>query len=502
MDERVQQVQGLIAAWLGDDLDEAGLAQLQTALRDPRHARDLVRSVHFEIALGRVAAAQRERQRLAAPEVPAPRPTQRHARRRTRRAPVARVGVAAAVAALLALAVGALLAHPGRATVLRVERGLVALSGGQAVPGHDYEVAPGDEVSVPDGGRAGLRYDDGTTVALAGPARVRVGPDRHGKRLELENGDLAAAVAKQPAGAPLVIATPRAVTTVVGTRLRVRSLPLLELVEVGEGRVRSARARDQAQVEVGAGEHADLLAPGALVAHREYAPPQDGLQLRLDADDGPVAGADGLVAAWRERSPRGLVLSQADPALQPRLVPAAGARHALVAFPRPGDGLAVSALWAPFTAFTVAGMLRPHRLAVWGQAFGNGWGRFGFHGEPGGGVFAGVGLEPSPVGGPNRFTPGELPGALVVGTWLRFALVHEPTGMSFYVDGRRRAHLPTTAAPLAWRGFSIGAGRVLGIADSGFAADLAELLVYDRALDEREIALLDLRFQARAEATP
>lgn len=67
-----------------------------------------------------------------------------------------------------------------------------------------------------------LRYPDGTDVELLGPATVRIEQTAaEGKQVKLQSGVLQADVAKQPAGRPLIIATPHTDVRVLGTRFEI-----------------------------------------------------------------------------------------------------------------------------------------------------------------------------------------------------------------------------------------------------------------------------------------
>jgi hypothetical protein len=503
MDPTVKQQRALMMGWVDGELAEQDHAQLQVALRDPAQAREFLRTVHLQLALRRVARAQVQRQQVERSNVSTRRRPRSTRRVRPRQSRGWWLAWATASAALLLLAVGGMLLRTQDAP--RLEAGAVAieLSGVLQPPGSQRDLTIGSLVTVPPTGTATLTFADGTRLVLGGDTRMRVVSLDPGKRVELTHGELSAEVAKQPSGAPLVIATPRAETTVVGTRLSVRSDRDVEQVTVSSGRVRVLRLSDQSHAEVAAAEAVDLLAPGTVLAQR--VPPAAGLQMWLDADRGAEADAAGLVGRWRDRSGHARDLVQSREEARPQLITtdATGApRHALIAFARPQDCLASLQEWPRFTAFSVAGLLRPQELSVDCQTFGSGWGCFAFHGTVSGGIFTGVGLSPSPIAGPNRFTPDELsPGTLAVGRWLRFVLVHEPEHMSFYRDGRLVARLPTVVAPQAWPSFAVGAAHLPGL-NGSFRGELSEILVYDRALDADEIVSLDERFRTRAASTP
>src|SRR6185436_1575373 len=73
-----------------------------------------------------------------------------------------------------------------------------------------------------------------------------------GKRVSLKQGVLAAQVARQPAGEPMIFTTASAEARVLGTRLTLSVTPGSTRLEVREGKVRITRRDDGASVEVGA----------------------------------------------------------------------------------------------------------------------------------------------------------------------------------------------------------------------------------------------------------
>jgi hypothetical protein len=111
-----------------------------------------------------------------------------------------------------------------------------------------------------------VKYADGTrlevgpetTVALfsrwtprgaAAPA-----PASGGKYLLLQQGTLAAEVAAQPPGLPMILGTPLADVQVLGTRFTLAAVPEATRVEVKQGRVVLVRRADRAAAEIRAGQ--------------------------------------------------------------------------------------------------------------------------------------------------------------------------------------------------------------------------------------------------------
>ena len=80
----------------------------------------------------------------------------------------------------------------------------------------------GDSIRAGDATSATVTFADGTILHLEPGAEIRLEsvttPPRHGgKQLKLISGSISATVAKQPPGLPLLIQTPHALVTVVGT---------------------------------------------------------------------------------------------------------------------------------------------------------------------------------------------------------------------------------------------------------------------------------------------
>lgn len=109
---------------------------------------------------------------------------------------------------------------------------------------------PGD---VLRGGGAVAWRGERTRLVFSDDAELAL---EEGKRCALRRGTLEAEVAPQAPDRPLVVLTPHAEVRVLGTRFVVAVEPDRTRVDVREGRVRLTRARDQATVEVGAGQRA------------------------------------------------------------------------------------------------------------------------------------------------------------------------------------------------------------------------------------------------------
>ncbi len=151
-------------------------------------------------------------------------------RRKRSRAWIWSVASAACVSMLIGLAL--MLAPPARAVkqilTAQVEGATQLVRDGASVPLSDgSEMRDGDRVKLGSDGQASLLWnEDGTRIVISNLGDLTIldtgGPSgrTEGKRLRLDAGELQAAVSRQPTGRPLVILTPHATTTVVGTQFR------------------------------------------------------------------------------------------------------------------------------------------------------------------------------------------------------------------------------------------------------------------------------------------
>lgn len=159
-------------------------------------------------------------------------------------------------AACLALLAGVWFAHRPSLTAANVELPTrVELAGGTINP------KPGETVQVEHSTSATVKFADGTILHLEPGTAIRIEsvatPSRPGgKQLKLISGSLSAAVAKQPPGLPLLIRTPHALLTVVGTEFDLTVATNQTALEVTHGLVKMTGADDAQPVSVAAGEFA------------------------------------------------------------------------------------------------------------------------------------------------------------------------------------------------------------------------------------------------------
>ncbi len=165
----------------------------------------------------------------------------------------------------------------------RAEGEVFLLAGGGAVKrpaAAGKEIVRGAGLATGADGRAAVTYPDGTRLDLGPGSTVTIfsrwtprGSEAGatgGKYLLLREGTLAAEVAAQPKGRPMILGTPLADVQVLGTRFTVDAGPDTTRVAVDEGRVVAVRRSDRRAAEVRAGQVLEVKDRGPLVAE---APP-------------------------------------------------------------------------------------------------------------------------------------------------------------------------------------------------------------------------------------
>jgi hypothetical protein len=137
------------------------------------------------------------------------------------------------------------------AASVRSEEGRVAAKAG-------FELRSGQEIEV--AGHAVVAVADGTRIELFAGTALRLVSDHRagetGRIFEVARGLVAATVAKQPQGFPMLFRTPGAEAKVLGTQFVLAVKPDATRLEVREGRVRLTRLEDKAGVDVPAGSFA------------------------------------------------------------------------------------------------------------------------------------------------------------------------------------------------------------------------------------------------------
>ena len=276
-----------IAAYHDGTLDAAGAQLVVDALRGPD--ADVVRGhIAFDGLLGQAFTADdavvrsvRERiegERSASAVVRAVRGSLATTARRRRRSRQAAWVPRLAVAALLAVVVGAgwwlsARAQP-RAGECRVET-TVALT---VTRGSDIisvrsggSLFGGDRLQTPV--TATLVWPDGSRVVLGAQTRVDLTRPALGPGCRLEQGSAMADIAPQRPGLPFTLATPEARVEVLGTRFQVVAGVRRTQVDLHEGIVRLTRAADGDALTLRADEFALVAANEDFVVRSRTAAP-------------------------------------------------------------------------------------------------------------------------------------------------------------------------------------------------------------------------------------
>lgn len=210
------------------------------------------------------------------------------------------VGLAAAAAIVVLLAVAQHRPKTDYLQVTGVHGGAVWTNGQQRVPLVVGAHLPAGTVETEnEAATAEVRLADGTHFTLHGSAEAEFtdGPE---KQVTLKRGNFTAFVAKQASGHPLRVRTPAANLEVLGTDFSLEADPARTSLTVSEGRVRLRRLVDGREVEVGAEQQAaaSLVTTDALVAQTMKAPstkwthPFDNYEERLTGTWTAASGLD------------------------------------------------------------------------------------------------------------------------------------------------------------------------------------------------------------------
>lgn len=123
------------------------------------------------------------------------------------------------------------------------------LAVGEKLPGGTMELLAPDSFVE-------FAFEDQSTVSLAGLSAITISteqsdtPSKRQKELHLRHGRLFASVQKQPSGRPLLVHTPSAELTVLGTQFDVETVSDSTRLTVNQGRVRLKRLPDGKEVDV------------------------------------------------------------------------------------------------------------------------------------------------------------------------------------------------------------------------------------------------------------
>jgi hypothetical protein len=204
------------------------------------------------------------------------------------------IGLGALAFSLIPGRVEAAFLAEGEAFVLTAEGRAPASPKARFVPGQGIETA----------GRATLSYADGTTMELQGRLRFAASPP--GKSVSLEQGKLTVRLRPQPGERPFHLTSPKAQVTSIGGDFQVTATQEWTRLETTRGSARLTRHGDGASAVADPGRYA-IAEPGVDVVGRAVPPedrvPREGLHLWLRADAGVVL-QDGRVAKWEDQSGR------------------------------------------------------------------------------------------------------------------------------------------------------------------------------------------------------
>ncbi len=346
------------------------------------------------------------------------------------------------------------------------------------------------------GGYALVKFGDGTRLEVGAEtlvARLSEGP-QSGKSVQLEQGIVAVDAARQPQNRPMALAAPHAEAMVLGTQFTLQATAAFTRLDVREGKVRFSRQAGGSSATVAAGQYA-IAGAGHELAARPAPPlwkaPGGGLLVWLKADGRVQMGPSG-VGVWPDASGTGNHASQPSPASQPALVPNAIAGKPALRFDGADDFLVLPGAFNDFrqglSAFVVA---RVSPAATWVRFldFGQGpcannifFGRKDAATQLGFWVYAN-GVTVAKVNGPGGLLPDQFQTASVVlGPQGRATLYRNGQEVGAGVTSE-----PTTATR---RPSAIGKSNY-DPADPFFKGEIAEVLLYNRAVSDAERVSID-----------
>jgi hypothetical protein len=315
----------------------------------------------------------------------------------------------------------------------------------------------------------------------------------------MDRGFLSVEAVRQPVGRPMILTTPHSEATVLGTEFTLYATALYTRLDVREGRVKFTRLPGVTSIIV-TGSHYAIAGTGFELASRSsytlWKASPYGLQLWLRADVG-VKGSGSSVSAWSDQSFCGNHAVQPVPASQPMFVAnVAGGRPAL-RFDGAENFLALPAGFGDFraglTAFLVvrvgatpasmrfldfdvgptcdnlvfARKDAPDRLAFWAYA--------------------------------NCLTRGkvEAGGAILLDQFQTLSVVDAPQGkVMLYRNGLPvGTGITSVARDVPRKPNYIGHSSTSG--DPNFKGDLAEVILYNRALSESERMAVEAYFVSK-----
>ena len=239
--------------------------------RDDEAGRALVSYVNETNLLVRVASqieSMRADQKIVPLRSPSARPF----------FPWRRVALAACLMLSAALAFVLLRPRPSATShpqLLASAGGVHLMRGDQLRPFQETLGLQAGDVIITDGAAAVIAYDgESTRIEIQPDSVVQLAEAANGKRLELRQGSINARVAPQPPGRPMLIITPHARATVLGTELALRADATSTTLEVLEGKVQFTCRLNSKKVMVTGGFSAtsDRLGPATVVPRKPTIP--------------------------------------------------------------------------------------------------------------------------------------------------------------------------------------------------------------------------------------
>jgi hypothetical protein len=216
---------------------------------------------------------------------------------RARRRMPFRIAIAAA-ACVVGIGAWALFREPAPSlTLVAAGDGVVIEHGADRIPAAaPGALRDGDTVAVGKSGWAWIRYADGTTLQVSADSSVTLEGSRRsdGKRVKIQHGVVFADVAPQPPDRPMVLASPHAKTTVLGTSFSLAVGRDSTKLLVRQGKVTFARTEDTAAIAVQGGQAATAAHEKPLVAE----PIRSELLRRLGRDHFMLGIMSGLGEKW------------------------------------------------------------------------------------------------------------------------------------------------------------------------------------------------------------
>lgn len=174
-----------------------------------------------------------------------------------------------------------------RLPALKVETATAARRGNAELLASGDHLCPGDMITTGPAGKAQLLYLDDTSLVLGSgvellllPGQMPADATAPSKRMLLRAGELTATVSPQPVGQPVVLLTPHATLSVIGTRFTVQVVNSQTHLQVAEGTVRMERGEDHFLVKQGTSAVAD--GTGLRMAGADLAPRYENLMEKLN----------------------------------------------------------------------------------------------------------------------------------------------------------------------------------------------------------------------------